>query len=82
MIDPILKIIADNPALVASLRKVITDEFEIDYVSGVDINKSNEDLGALLRARLDGLRKVEGAFKKIMQCKTPSENVDNKNPAR
>lgn len=82
MLNPLLKVIADDPALLKALKELLYSEFEVDYVSGADANKSNEDLGAVLRARLEGLRKVDSAFKKILQIKNPTENVDKKNPAR
>lgn len=76
----ILKIVADNQNLFDELKQTIIAEFGVDSIN--TDNKSNEDLGAITRARLDGIKAVERAFKKISQHKTVAGNVENKNPAR
>ena len=78
--NPILKIVADNQNLFDELKQTIIAEFGVDSINAD--NKSNEDLGAITRARLDGVKAVERAFKKISQHKTVAGNVENKNPAR
>lgn len=77
----ILKIVADNQNLFDELKQTIIAEFGVDSIINPD-NRSNEDLGAITRARLDGVKAVERAFKKISQHKTVAGNVENKNPAR
>lgn len=76
----ILKIVADNQNLFDELKQTIIAEFGVDSIN--TDNRSNEDLGAITRARLDGVKAVERAFKKISQHKTVAGNVENKNPAR
>jgi hypothetical protein len=79
--DPILKIIADNPALFDALLKHISEEFGALPI-GIDTNKTNEELGEIVRARLQGSEKVREAFKKILQLKSTSEQPIKRNEAR
>lgn len=79
--DPILKIIADNPALFDALLKHISDEFAV-LPAGIDANKTNEELGEVVRARLQGMEKVRESFKKISQLKSTSEQPVKRNEAR
>jgi hypothetical protein len=58
----ILKIIADNPALLESLRNLLEGEF---VESPLELGFSNERLGERTRARLTGLQAIDEAFKKI-----------------
>ena len=75
----ILKGIADNPALMEELKKLLMDEFvtpsgEVDY--------SNERLGEMVKARLIGVNAIEKAFSKILEYKTPGVKVEGKHPGR
>lgn len=79
--NPILKLVADNPALHDALLKHITEEFSTLLV-GIDTNKTNEELGEVVRARLQGIEKVRDAFKKISQLKTTPDSSEKRNPAR
>jgi hypothetical protein len=75
----ILKGIADNPALMEELKKLLMDEFETP--SG-EIAYSNERLGEMVKARLIGVGAIEKAFSKILEYKTPGEKVESKHPGR
>lgn len=75
----ILKGIADNPALLEELKKLLLEEFESEPV---EIGLSNERLGELVKARLTGKYATERAFSKILEYKTPGEKVEGKHPGR
>ena len=77
----ILKVIADNPALFDCLKKHILDEFEIETPQA-DLSITDEVLGQIFRARLVGKNKVEAAFRKVLQHKTPEVQVEKINRAR
>lgn len=81
MTDPILKLVADNPALFDALLKHISDEF-VFFATGIDANKTNDELGEIVRARLQGVEKVREAFKKILLLKTTNEQPVKTNQAR
>jgi hypothetical protein len=81
MIDPILKIVADNPALFAALKKLLVDEF-MAFTPLIEMSKTNEELGELVRAKLQGVEKINEAFKKISQIKTTEEIPLKVNRAR
>lgn len=74
-----LNIIADNEILKKELHKLFEAEFSIDNLNN---QMSNEMLGQVVRARLDGLILVDRVFKKIDTFKTPEKERDLKNPAR
>lgn len=64
----VLKGLADNEALLAEVHKTYADQFTVDIESrwvGDAIGITNEELGEIIRARLEGLRKVEKATKII-----------------
>ena len=72
-----LRVIADNEELKRELRKLFEAEFSIDNLSN---QMTNEVLGQVVRARLDGLILVDKVFRKIETHKTPKEEKDSKNP--
>lgn len=75
----ILKGIADNPALLEELKKLLLAEFENEPI---EVGFSNERLGELVKARLMGKRAIEVAFGKILEYKTPEPKVEGKHPGR
>lgn len=77
----ILKIIADNPTLLETLKKHILDEFEIETPQA-DLGVTDEVLGQIFRARLVGKNKIEGAFKKVLNYRTIEEGGEKRNEAR
>lgn len=77
--NEILKILADNPALMEAVRKVIEDEFETPAFND---EISNELLGQVVRAKMKGLEAVETAFSKIARLKTHEVKKEAPNPAR
>lgn len=81
MNDSILKVIADNPALLEAVRKVIDDKFDLE-IPQTDMGLNDLELGQMLRARMVGLRKVEEAFKEISQHKSNPNRPERINPAR
>lgn len=66
--ESILKVIADNPLLIEELRKIFDAEFSDSLL---EMGFSNERLGERVRARLEGLLRVETAFQKILAYQTP-----------
>lgn len=75
----ILQGIADNPALMEELKKLLLDEFE---TPNKEEHYTNEVLGQIVRARIVGVQAVERAFSKILEYRTPQPKVEGKNPGR
>ncbi len=74
----LLKSIADNPALTEALKELFLKQFEDQG----NTNLTDEALGQVTRARLDGIKKVNQAFKEIETLKTVKETPEKDNPAR
>lgn len=68
----LLKIIADNPALMDALKEVIYKQFTFDNVSNL---MTNENIGQVVRSRIDGKILVDNAFKEIAKYKTVAEET-------
>lgn len=74
----ILKVLADNPALMEATKEAVLAQFaEIPFSEGA----SDELLGQITRARFIGRQRVEAAFKDIAAFKSTPEPVDKDNPA-
>lgn len=67
----ILKSIADNPQLLEAVKEVILKQFSLD--KDFSLAQSNEQLGEDVRARLEGIKKVEQGFLEILTHKTEKE---------
>ena len=77
--ENILKIIADNPALLEALKK----EFEKIYnLADFDIKLNNEVLGQNVRAFQMTKELVEHVFREIVKYKTTPDEPAKNNPAR
>lgn len=77
----ILKGIADNPALFEAVRTYLLSKF--DFEADMDINTtSNEQLGQIIRAKLQGAATVELAFREIARMRSTKDNPSHQNPAR
>ena len=77
--DNNLKIIADNPILFKALKEVVLKQFTFDSISN---QMTNENIGQVVRSRIDGKILVEQAFKEIEKHKTLVEKPPEVNPAR
>lgn len=77
--NSILKTIADNPLLLGAVRQIIEDEFTLDEIA---TTMTNEAMGQVVRARIEGMKKIEKAFKKIEQYKSFADKKESANPAR
>ena len=77
--DLVLKSVADNKSIFDALKEKILEKFEHSEIKldGVD----NNLLGQIYRARLEGSRLVEEAFRDIARLKT-SETKQRVNIAR
>jgi hypothetical protein len=75
----ILRALADNPALMEAVRETIESEFKTE---SIDLNMDNEMLGQITRSKIDGLQKIDSAFKKIAQSKSVPDAPEKKNPGR
>jgi hypothetical protein len=67
---PLLKSLADNQELFDAVKKVIDARFEIP---NIPIDATNEKIGEIVRARMDGRKLVEEAFREIATLKTIKE---------
>lgn len=77
----ILSIIADNPALFDALKEKVLSKFSLEEVFA-DPKVSNEQLGAMTRAVIQGAATVELAFREIEGLKSLPTPEEPKNPAR
>lgn len=75
----ILKIIADDLSLTTELKDLFGGFFTID---NLDTSKANNELGEQVRARLEGKKLLEAAFKELERYKTPETRKVSENPAR
>ena len=75
----ILKGLADNPALLDALKKLLEDQFSLEDFGA---NYTNEILGSQVRACLVAKEGIRNAFTKISAFKTVPEKPETKNPAR
>lgn len=75
----ILKGIADNPPLFEALKELLRSKFSLE---GVGKDLPNEQLGEVVRARLEGLARVEEVFVEIARQKSQPPRESAKNLAR
>lgn len=76
----ILAILADNPALIEAVKKILLKQFELPQALGA--GTSDEVLGQYFRAKMTGTKAIEEAFKEIMQYKTTPDKLERTNPGR
>lgn len=74
-----LKIIADSPKLFQAVKELFEAQFSVD---GLSANLSDESLGQVVRARLEGMHGIKNALTEIEKCRTPKEEKESDNPAR
>jgi hypothetical protein len=73
--ESVLKIIADNKVLLEALKEVFFKQFELK--GSVTTTLSNDAIGQVVRARLDGLKLLESGFRELERHKTyVEENKD------
>lgn len=77
----ILKALADNPALCDALKALLEKQFTLDTIDVDNPVVSNEHIGEQVRARIVGLRKIQGAFDELAKYKTGSAVGKTANPA-
>lgn len=75
----ILAAFANSPELVEAVKAIILEQFGLEKI---DIKNTNEQLGAFVRARLEGAALVELAFREIEMLKTQEPQTEKINPAR
>lgn len=73
----IIKQLADNQNLLDAVKNVIEKHFSLD-----NIDSDTPNLAEKVRARLDGKKLLENAFKEIASHKTFKEKPVIGNPAR
>ena len=66
--DDVLKVLAENPVLLDAVHKKFLSKFETLKPRDVE-TMTNEQLGALERARLTGRKLVDEAVQEITQLK-------------
>ncbi len=74
----LLQGLADNPALCQAVFELIEEQFALDQIS---TTISNEYIGQIVRANIDGRAKVAAAFKIIAQYKSPPSERPKVNKA-
>lgn len=80
--ESLLKQIADNPALLAAVKAKILEPFDSFHLWQIGRDQTNDQLGAIIRARLEGLQLVEEGFKEIEKYKTVDVKPEAVNQAR
>lgn len=68
MNEDILKLVADNHNLTTELKALFARFFAI---STVEMAGTNEEIGEKVRARVEGQKLLEAAFKELERHKTP-----------
>lgn len=79
MTPDILKVIADNPTLLKAVRETVEKHFSLE---NIDTSLSNTEMGEVVRAKVDGLKMIDAAFKEIERHKSFAEKPKAENPAR
>ena len=74
-----LKVIADSPKLFQAVKELFEAQFSVDDLS---TNLTDESLGQVVRARVEGLRKIKNALTEIEKHRTPKVEIEKDNPAR
>lgn len=78
--NDLLKIVADNPALLQALRELLIGKFGHDEV--LSASMTDEQIGQITRARLAGIDKIDAAFKEIDRLRSVPARPQSPNPAR
>ena len=76
----ILQPIADNPIQLKSLRELFQKYFTFDY--SINTQMTNESLGQITRANVEGLKRIGLAFKELELYKTTKPTEVKVMPAR
>jgi len=74
----ILKGLADNPNLLAAVRKLLEEKFSVDSLTA---DRADEVLGQMVRARLVGLQAINEAFRELENLRTPPKTPERDNTA-
>lgn len=77
----LLKMFADNEAMVQAVRGVIEEKFNLE-IRNMPVGGSAEQLGNLVSGRVDALRCIDEVFKEINQFKSITSKPEAVNPAR
>ena len=77
--NKILTGIADNAELTKALKELLLKQFDEQEVS---TQLDDSSLGQVTRARLEGIKRIERAFKQLETLKTVKETPIQDNPAR
>lgn len=77
--DKILSTLADNPALTEAVRKAIEKHFSLE---NMETSLPNAELGELVRAKVEGMKMIDLAFKEIARNKSTPDPVSRVNEAR
>lgn len=75
----VLKVIADNPLLLQAVRELLEKQFSEEVAFD---SLSDEHIGQITRARVNGLKKIAAAFKEIEAYKSVPDRPQSPNPAR
>lgn len=78
--DDVLKVLAENPLLLQAVHEKVLSKFETLKPRDAE-TMTNEQLGALERARLTGRKLVDEAVQEITQLKGGEPQIKS-NPAR
>lgn len=71
--------LANNQALLDSLKEVLYSHFKEDEIS---TDMTNENIGQVTRARVDGRKRLDAAFQEIERHKSFAEKPPTQNPGR
>lgn len=83
MDNPILKVIADNPALSEALLALFQKHFSVAInQKEIPVGVTDENLGQYFRARITGMDTVNKVFAEIGKYKTGAEHEKKINEAR
>lgn len=75
----VFKQVADNKAVFECLKEHLLSKFAIN---DVPLNQTDDHIGMMVRAKIDGARTIESVFTEIAAYKTLPTQQTGGNPAR
>lgn len=82
MENPILKLIADNPALLDAVKAVFMKHASLTDENLIHLNATNELIGERVRGVIYARSLIEDAFKEIAEHKSEPESKTQVNGSR
>ena len=69
----VLRAFADNRNMFTAVHRMLSSQFSTDKFIRIELSMSDEQLGQWVRARLEGLHRVEEGFREMEKYRTHKE---------